>query len=197
MIYCIYHLDGNCSIKPLAYPTPLTASFCCQMKDDWFPPLHSTSECVTIRAQDFPTIVRALSNRKSSLGTHFAANLTICLLARSPTATRACTLNCCCRRTKKHCFPENTNNRLRQAIKSAAITPHQARRSKNAAFFAETYAASVKALCLCLWHPQIQVKYQTTVNGAFSLKHTVWRRRDCYLPNKHTPTKSVNVKLNK
>lgn len=37
--------------------------------------------------------------------THLAANLTICLLARSPTASRACTVNCWWRRTKKHCFP--------------------------------------------------------------------------------------------
>lgn len=112
--YCICHLDRNRSIKTLPYPALLTASFCCQVKNDWFPPHYPPphSECVkmdrwTIRAQGFPTIVCALPDRKSSLDTHFAANLTICLLARSPTATSACTLNCCWRRTKKHCFPEN------------------------------------------------------------------------------------------
>lgn len=39
---CICHLDRNCSIKTLLYPTPLIASFCCQVKNDWFhhpPPL--------------------------------------------------------------------------------------------------------------------------------------------------------------
>lgn len=46
--------------------------------------------------------------------THLAANLTICLLARSPTAMRACTVNCWWRRTKKHCFPEGkTTNQER------------------------------------------------------------------------------------
>lgn len=116
-IYCICHLDRNCSIKSLVCPTPLLPAFVVNWKMTDSLHLHSAAECVTIRAHDFPTIVRALSDRKSSLGTHFAANLTICLLARSPTATRACTLNCCWRKTKKHCFPENTNNRLRQAVK--------------------------------------------------------------------------------
>lgn len=46
--------------------------------------------------------------------THLAANLTICLLARSPTAMRACTVNCWWRRTKKHCFPKRkTTNQER------------------------------------------------------------------------------------
>lgn len=112
---CICHLDRNRSIKTLLYPTLLTASFCCQVKNDWFPQPPLLSVCVKmdrrpIRAQDFPTIVLFLSDRKRSFCTYFAANLTICLLARSPTATSACTLNCCWRRTKKHCFPENKNN---------------------------------------------------------------------------------------
>lgn len=114
---CICHLDRNCSIKTLPYPTPLTASFLLWSEKWLIPPpsLHLTPNVWkwiggTIREQDFPTIVCALSDRKGSLGTHFAANLTICLLARSPTATSACTLNCCWRRTKKHCFPENKNN---------------------------------------------------------------------------------------
>lgn len=60
----ICRLDRNCSIKTLLYLALLWASFCCQVKNDWFahPPPHS--ECVkmaqrTIRAQDFPTIVFA------------------------------------------------------------------------------------------------------------------------------------------
>lgn len=117
---CICHLDRNRSIKSLLYPALLTASFCCQVKNDWFPHPAPCSECVkmdwwTIRAQDFPTIVCALTDRKSSLGTHFAANLTICLLARSPTATSACTLNCCWRRTKKHCFPKKKTTTIDSA----------------------------------------------------------------------------------
>lgn len=55
----------------------------------------------------FPTIVR----QEDPPRTHFAANLTICLLARSPTATSAWTLNCCWRRTRKHCFPENRGHK--------------------------------------------------------------------------------------
>lgn len=59
---CICHLDRNRSIKTLLYPTLLTASFYCQVKNDWFPQPAALSECVkmdrrTIRAQDFPTIV--------------------------------------------------------------------------------------------------------------------------------------------
>ena len=34
---CICHLDRNCSIKTPLYSTPLTASFCCRVKNDWFP----------------------------------------------------------------------------------------------------------------------------------------------------------------
>lgn len=115
---CICHLDRNCSIKTPLYSTPLTASFCCRVKK-WLipPPLHLTRNVWKwfgglLGPRIFPPLFRALSDRKSSLGTHFAANLTICLLARSPTATRACTLNCCWRRTKKHCFPENKTSTI-------------------------------------------------------------------------------------
>ena len=110
---CICHLNRNRSIKTRLYPALLTASFCCQVKNDWFPHRSPRSECVKmdrrgrLGPRTFPPLFFALSDRKRGLGTHFAANLTICLLARSPTATSACTLNCCWRRTRKHCFPEN------------------------------------------------------------------------------------------
>lgn len=110
---CICHLDRNCPIRPLLYSALLKASFYCQVKK-WLISPPSTSvrrvkmDQWTVMAKVFfPTIVSALSDRKNSLGTYFAANLTICLLARSPTATSACTLNCCWRKTKKHCFPES------------------------------------------------------------------------------------------
>lgn len=42
-------------------------------------------------------------------------------------------------------------------LKSAAISPQQARQSKDDAFYVETYAGSVKALPVSLCHPQVQV----------------------------------------
>lgn len=110
---CICHLDRNCPIRPLLYSALLKASFYCQVKKLLISPPSTSVRRVkmdqwTVMAKVFfPTIVSALSDRKNSLGTYFAANLTICLLARSPTATSACTLNCCWRKTKKHCFPES------------------------------------------------------------------------------------------
>lgn len=193
---CICHLDRNCSIKTLLYPTPLIASFCCQVKNDWFhhPPPHS--ECVkmdrrTIRAQEFPTIVCALLDRKSSLGTHFAANLTICLLARSPTATSACTLNCCWRRTKKHCFPKNKTTTDRAGLLRTCLCTlnrHVTLKAQPLSLKQCTLVQSKVFMWLCCkdFPCYLRVKCQTFVNRAFSLKRTVWRKGDCYLPNKHT-----------
>lgn len=111
----------------------------------------------------FPPLFAPSPTGRAVSATHFAANLTICLLARSPTATRPCTLNCCWRRTKKHCFPENTNNRLRQAVKkSATISPQQARQSKKCCFLCRNACWLSESL-----HPQVQVKSQTIVKRAF------------------------------
>lgn len=104
----------------------------------------------SIRAQGFPTIVLASLTGNASLSTHLAANLTICLLARSPTATSACTLNCCWRRTKKHCFPAKTTTTIDSAglltqafhsaltglmgfvqIKALGLSPHRGQGEKR------------------------------------------------------------------
>lgn len=58
-------LTGTAPLNHLR-PSPLLLAFVVNWKMTDSLHLHSASECVTIRAQDFPTIVRALSDRKSN-----------------------------------------------------------------------------------------------------------------------------------
>lgn len=122
----------------------------------------------------------------SSHCTHFAANLTICLLARSPTATSACTLNCCWRRTKKHCFPGKENNNKLLAVKSGFWPYHKEK--LRGSLWSDVSLFILKVLIFILIYNTVHLKCQTFVNGSLSLKSAQWRKGDCYLPNKQTQT---------
>lgn len=179
------------------------------------------SQCVKMdrwgrrRAQDFPTIVSNLPtappslpptssffsppDRKGSLGTHFAANLTICLLARSPTATNACTLNCCWRSTKKHCLPEEWKEKQTVLATRRCFLSAGAFKAPPLLFEAERSSAEPRLLV------SLSCSRSSAGGLSKSVKHlwsqlSLWRewcggRGDCYLANthSHTPQKCANI----
>lgn len=149
IIYCISHLDRNCSINTLAYPSPLTASFCCQVKDDWFPPPPLLPQNVWLLGPRIfpPLFAPSPTGRAVSALTLRQTWPSACWhdLPLRPELARWTAVDAGPRNTASLKTHKTTG--LGGLLKRATISPQQAHHNKNnTAFCAQAYASLVKAL---------------------------------------------------
>lgn len=191
---CIRHLDRNCSIKTRLYTALLTASFCCGVKNDWFPQPPPHSECVkmdwwAIRDQDFPTIVCAPQTGKAvSVLTLRQTWPSACWhdLPLRPVPARWTAVGAGPRSTaslkttkqqqyivtgRSHLFYASVQQtRHNESLGTRTQRRLRSVKSQHAAPDEEAFPLSCKKLPC-----HRQVKCQTYVNTVLSLKSTVWR----------------------